>query len=242
MAVRTQTLNQGIFFGITLFSLLFAGCEFGNKTKTTLTGYDTISGYYMSLPQSVTFQVLIGTTPPATKNGVVNDIPTFLKAVMANPTMLYFDDPVEGIGSIRSRLDTANGIPTYIDDKLGSFGASSTAASEIPGCRLTQEKTNFGTFTQLANTVLISGVKARGTLSLDFTLIYTLTGEDIDCNPMRARLKSCYVDGIDCSTDAGSIFYRPFVKETFDPYINVGLITADDIASFKSVGYRAVYE
>lgn len=242
MAVRTQTLKQLIFSGIAVSSLLFAGCEFGNKTKTTLTGYDVISGYYVSLPQSIRFEAQIGNTPLKTKNGVVNDIPDFLKAVMSNPTMLYFDDPVEGIGSIRSRLDTANGIPTYINDKLGNFGASSTAASEIPGCRLTQEKVNFGTFTQLASTVLVSGVKARGTLSLDFTLGYTLTGEDIDCNPMRAQFKSCYVDGIGCSTDSGSIFYRPFVKETFDPYINVGLITADDIASFKSIGYNAVYE
>lgn len=242
MALEFRKLRKIILCSSVLTALIFSGCEFGNKTKTTLTGYDTISGYYTSLPQAVSFRATLGTSAEIMKNGAVNDMPAFLKEVMANPTMLYFDDPIGGIGSIRSRVNTGTGIPTYIDDKLGSFGASSSASSEVPGCRLTQERENFGSFSQLANTVVIAGVKARGAISLDFTLKYTLTGEDIDCNPMRARFKSCYVEGTSCSSDAGSIFYRAFLQETFDPYINVGLITADDIGTFRSLSYHATYQ
>lgn len=241
-----QIQNKNIFrqlsvIGLVVFTIPLIGCEFGNKSRTVLTGYDTISGYYTSLPQTVSFRAKIGTEAQRTKAGTIGDMPAFLKKVMANPTLLYFDDPIGGIGSLRSRLDTMTGIPTYIQDKLGSFAASSAAASELSGCRLSQETINSGTFSQLASTLVISDVKVRGTISLDYTLTYTITGDDIDCDPMRARLRTCYIDGTDCSSDRDSIFYRPFVLETFDPYVNVGLITAAEIGSFRTLGYSGTY-
>lgn len=225
-----------------ILSVFLVGCEFGNKTKTTLNGYDTISGYYTSLPQTVSFRAKIGTEAERTKNGLISEMPDFLKKVMNNPTLLYFDDPVGGVGSLRARLDTATGIPTYIQDKAGTFGASSSAASELAGCRLSQNTVNSGSFAQLASTIVISDVNVRGTISLNYSLGYTLSGDDIDCDPMRARFRSCYIDGIDCSADANSIFYRPFVLETFDPYVNVGLITPAEIGAFRTLGFSASYQ
>jgi len=234
-----RTRNK--ILAVVTLSLVLVGCKFGNKTKTTLTGYDTISGLYSSLPQTISFRVQIGAGAERTKNGLVSEMPDFLKKVMNNPTMLYFDDPVGGIGSLRAREDTSTGIPTYIQDKAGTFGASSSAGLELSGCRLYQTKVNSGTFTQLATTTTISGAEVRGTITVDFALEYTLTGDDIDCDPMRARFKTCYIDDVNCSSDASSIFYRPFVQETFDPYVNSGLMTPAEIGSFRTLGYSASY-
>ena len=225
--------------------LLFAGCEltkFGNSTETELSGYDTISGYYASLPQSVNFTAKIGTSAERSKNGTMNQMPDFLKLVMANPTLLYFDYPVGGAGSLRARGETETGIPTKIEEKLGRFGASSNAFADVSGCRLAQDIVNSGTFSQYNTNVDIGGVSARGRVSLDYTIKYTLVGSGANCDPVRARFQTCYVDNVNCAADAASIFYPAFVYEMFDPLVNSGTITPSEIGSFREIGYRARYE
>ncbi len=229
-------------FLIGLCVLTLPGCYFGNRSKTTLKGYDTISGFYTSLPQTVTFEATIGNAPKRSKSGTINDIPEILKAIMANPTMLYFDDPIEGIGSIRSHLDSSTGFPTYIEDAAGTFGASISSGGQVPGCLLSKNVVTSGTFAQLPATQTLSGFTVRGSLSLDYTHTVFLTGEDIDCNPLRARIQSCYTDGVGCSTDPNSVLNRTFLKEAFDPCVNIGLITSAEISAFKSVSYHATYE
>ncbi|MBC7384741.1 MAG: hypothetical protein H7301_01100 [Cryobacterium sp.] len=241
--MRLSTVSLALF--PVAASLAFSGCDlgkFGTKTTTELSGYDTISGYYTSLPQSVAFSATMKHEDPRNQNGTVNQIPDFLKSVMANPTLLYYDDPIKGLGSLRSHVDTANGIPTKIQDKTGTFGSSSSAYGEVTGCRLVQEKTNSGTFSQLADTVIVNKYKARGRLALDFELKYSLEGTDADCDPVRALFKSCYIDGTNCSSDSQSIFYRAFIQEIFDPFIHSGIMTEEEIGVFRDVRYEAKYE
>lgn len=238
-----QVSYSSVYLALTLIALpsIFSGCDFGNKSKTELTGYDTISGYYISLPQAISFRAKVGANE-ISKNGTMTQMPDFLKLVMANPTLLYFDDPIEGIGSIRSRTSSGVGIPTRIEDKVGTFGVSVAAHAEVTGCTLVQEISNNGTFSQLAETVIVSNVKARGKIALTYSIDYRLVGEDADCNPLRARFQSCYTDGTNCATDAGSIFAYDFVTEMFDPAVHSGLIAPSDIGTIRTIGYTARYE
>ncbi len=236
-------VKSKILFGVVaLGALSLSSCEFGNKNSTELTGYDTISGYYSSLPQTITFHAEIGTGPARNQNGLVNQMPDLMKTVMANPTMLYYDDPIHGIGSLRAHADTGNGIPTRISDHLNTFGVSTSASATIPGCIFTKETVHTGSFSQAAVTSVISGMTVRGSISLDFTMTYRFIGADIDCDPMRAAFKSCYVDATGCSTDTSSIFYRPFVQEIFSPLVNSGIMTDVEIGSAKVLTYRATYQ
>lgn len=233
--------SLSLILGFVILPITFSGCEFGNKSKTELTGYDTISGYYMSLPQAISYRAKVGTNEIA-KNGTMAQMPDFLKLVMANPTLLYFDDPIEGIGSIRSRTSSGVGIPTRIQDKSGTFGVSATANAVISGCNLTQEITNNGSFSELESTVTVSDVKVRGKIALTYSIDYRLVGDDADCNPVRARFQSCYTDGTNCSADAGSIFAYDFVTEMFDPAVHSALIAPSDIGTIRTIGYTARYE
>lgn len=239
--IRPRAAAWATFIGLLTLPSLLSGCEFGNHSETTLSGYDVISGYYSTLPQSIAFRAQVGLGAPRTKSGLVAEIPDFLKTVMDNPTMLYFDDPLKGWGSIRSRVDTSLGIPTTIDLGATTFAESTSAYAEVAGCQLTQDIVHSGGFSQLPSTQVISGVTVRGTLSLDYALDYTLIGMDVDCDPMRDQMKDCYANGLNCATDPASIFYQPFLQEVFDPYVNAGLMTADEIATVRSVGYTAVY-
>jgi hypothetical protein len=219
-----------------------SACEFGNKSTTTLTGYDTISGFYSSLPQSVSFRAKIGTEAERNVPSTVLHIPAFIKAVMANPTMLYFDDPIGGTGSLRSHLDSEVGFATRIQDKAGTFGLSNTAYAEVSGCRFQQDIVHSGTFSQSATTTVVSDVKVRGQMSIDYALTYSLIGDDADCDNMRAAFLSCYTNDIGCSTNTGSIFYKPFIQLVFDPLIEAGVMTVSEIGSARLVSYRVVYE
>jgi hypothetical protein len=223
-------------------ALALAGCEFGNRNSTELTGYDIISGYYASLPQTLSFHAQIGSSAPRTQAGVVNQMPEFLKAVMGNPTMLYFDSPLDGVATLRSHDDTSVYLVTKVPDATGNFGVSTTADATVSGCRFVEEITNSGKFTQAATTSSVAGYTVRGNISLDYSANYSLIGDDVDCDAMRATFKSCYSDGVGCSATSGTVFYRPYVIQVFGPLVDAGVITEDEISSARSVGFHATYE
>ncbi len=223
-------------------ALTLTGCQFGNKNTTELKGYDTISGYYSSLPQSISFHAQIGAGPARDQNGLVNQMPDFMKSVMANPTMLYYDDPLNGIGSLRSHSNTGLGIPTKISDRLSTFGVSTSASAIVAGCKFLEETVHTGSFSQSSTTSVIAGLTVRGNIAIDYSITYSFVGQDVDCNPLRASMKSCYTDNAGCSTDPNSIFYRPFVTQVFAPLINAGVMTDTEIPSAVSVTYHAIYQ
>ena len=225
-----------------LGALALVGCEFGNKNATQLSGYDVISGYYSTLPQSISFHAQIGTGAARNASGTVTQMPAFMKALMGNPVMLFFDNPISGDGSLRAHIDTTIGIATKIQDRVGTFGYSDSASGISSGCKLQQDTVNSGSFSQAAATSVIAGLTVRGKLTLDYTISTTLIGDDVDCDAMRAVFKSCYIDNVGCSTDNRSIFYRAFITGVFGPLINAGVMTDAEIGSARMVSYHAIYQ
>jgi|GEM_PF-2691683 len=239
MPILNSKIRWGLF---SLGALALVGCKFGNQSTTTLTGYDVISGYYSSLPQTITFHAQIGTGAARVVSGLVNQMPDFLKGLMGNPVMLYYDNPLTKDGSLRAHSNTGLGIPTKIVDSASTFGLSESAAGISSGCKIEQDTTNSGAFVQALRTSTIAGYSVRGTISFDYAITTTLIGDDIDCNALRASFKSCYVDNVGCSTATSSIFYRPFIVGIYGPLIDAGVMTTDEIGTASAVGYHAVYQ
>lgn len=230
-------------FGIACAGVLsLTGCEFGNKNVTQLTGYDTISGYYASLPQTISFHARIGGGAERNQTGVVTQMPDFLKTVMGNPTMLYYDDPIQAYGSLRSHANTGVGFPTKINDRLATFGVSTSGYADVSGCRYLEETLHTGRFNQAATTSVIAGLTVRGNLALDYSATFSFVGDDVDCDAMRAIFKSCYSDNVNCSADPESIFSRAHVVKVFGSLVGSGIMTEAEISSARSVGYHATYE
>jgi hypothetical protein len=240
--LRKRAAAFGAFFAFVAVPTLLSGCEFGNKRSSELTGYDTISGYYLSLPQSIRFDAEVGNGAPRGKNGLVAEMPDLLKAIMASPTMLVLDDPIKGIGSLRSRENTGIGFLTMMDAKTGTYGASEELYATVGGCRFVKTLTTSGNFSQLLSQQQVAGVWARGKVSLNYDVTFETQGDDVDCAPLRAQFKNCYADGVGCSSDPQSVYYVGLIDEAFTPFIDAGLITIDEIATTKKVRYRAVYE
>ena len=239
MPFRKSKVTLGF---IALGALSLVGCEFGNKNTTELNGYDIISGYYETLPQTISFNAQIGTGPARTQAGTVSQMPDFMKTVMGNPAMLFYDEPIDGIGSIRSHANTQIGIPTRIQDRAGTFGVSTNGSVVVSGCRFREETIHSGRFSQNASTSTIAGLRVRGKISLDYSATYSLVGDDVDCDVMRAAFKSCYSDNVGCSSDPESIFSRGFIVKVFGSHIGAGIMTEAEILTARSVGYHATYE
>lgn len=232
----------GTLIALVVIPSFLSGCEFGNKESTSLSGYDTISGYYLTLPQTISFNSEVVGSAPRQKDTPVSGMPDFMKTVMANPTVLAFDDPIKGLGSIRSRSNTNIGFYTLINANAGTLGASDEESATMNGCQFVKTVTTSGTFSQLLTQQQASGVWARGKLALDFDYQYETQGEDSECAAMRGIFKTCYVDGTGCSTDQNSVFYSGLVNEIFAPFIAAGMITTDEIATTKNLRYHARYE
>lgn len=234
----------GYALGAVVIGLALSGCnpKLGNHQNTTLTGYDVISGYYASLPQTIAFHAQVGTGAARNVSAPVNRMPLYLKTVMGNPVMLYYDNPLSGVGTIRSHENTDVYVITRIQDSLGKFGASTSASATVSGCQFIEEITTNGSFTQAATTSTIAGHTVRGNLALDFSANYSLVGEDPDCDAMRATFQSCYSNGVGCSTTEGTVFYRPYVEQVFGSLVDAGVITEAEISSTRSLGYHATYE
>jgi hypothetical protein len=161
---------------------------------------------------------------------------------MASPTMLVFDDPIKGIGSLRARENTGIGFLTMVDAKAGTFGASEELYATVGGCRFVKILTTSGGFSQLLSQQEVAGVWARGKISLNYDVTFETQGDDVDCAPLRAQFKSCYADGTGCSSDPQSVYYVGLIDEAFTPFVDAGVITIDEIATTKKVRYRAVYQ
>jgi hypothetical protein len=235
----------GVFLvGATALGIALSGCDarIGNHQTTTLTGYDVISGYYASLPQTISFHAQVGTGAARIVNGTVTQMPLYLKTVMGNPTMLYYDNPLTGVGTLRSHANTDVYVITKIQDSLGKFGASTSASATVSGCQFIEEITTSGGFTQAPTTSTVGGYTVRGNLSLDYSANYSLVGEDADCDAMRATFQSCYSNNVGCSTTEGTVFYRPYVEQVFGSLVDAGVITEAEISSTRSLGYHATYQ
>jgi hypothetical protein len=237
-----RPLYAGVLTAAALLILpsLLSGCQFKNRNEIELSGYDTISGYYSTQPQEIEFGVkLVDEDSGRTKKGTVNLIPAFLRYVLANPTTLRFNDPIDGIGSVVSKKDMSIGFATYIQDKQGTFGASSQASADLVGCRLTETLSHHGTFSQ--NPSRDPETNVRGTLSVNYSVSYRLDGDEEDCAPIRARFARCYLEGINCSDAEESVFSAAFLASVFDPIIPSGIMTPSEIERFEEVSYIARY-
>lgn len=232
----------GTLIGLIVLPTLLSGCKFGNKDTTTLTGFDTISGYYLSLPQTISFDATLTTGSPRTHDGQVNEMPDLLKTVMANPTLLVFDDPIGGLGSIRSRQQTSTGFYTMIDSAAGTFGAADEVSATVSGCQFVKTVTTSGKFSQLMSQQQVAGVWARGKIALDYDVVFETLGEDSDCVTLRTNFMNCFVNGTGCSSDSGSVYYTGLIDEMFTPFVNSGLITGSEIATTKKLHYHAAYQ
>ncbi len=220
--------------------LTLCGCEFGNKSTVEQSGYDTLSGYYSALPQSIGFEATVA-SDTRTRAGTINEIPGFLKLVLNNPTIVNFVDPIQGIGAIQSRQNPNAYIYTRIDAKTGRYGASTTGQAVVGGCEFRQTIVHNGTISQTPTSEM-GGVAVRGRIALDYELTYTTTGDETGCQALRDDQRDCYVSGTNCSEDPESIFNRDFLAEIFDPFVTSGQITAAEIADTRSLTYRARYE
>lgn len=226
---------------LTLFApAVLSGCEFGkNSSRTELIGYDTSSGYYRTNPQSLE---LTSTVSGSTtfRAGSIQSIPDELQEAISNPILVLVEDPVKGKGSIRNSSDTNIGYTVNIQQNAGQITRSESGYATSYSCRLNQDITFDGDYVKLSETIE-NGFKIRGSLSLDYEIVYTLTGDDADCAEWLTRMKNCYSDLNACETGENSIVKSGFVHAIFDPYIESGSFTANQISDVRYLKLRASY-
>ena len=219
-----------------MIPVLLSGCRVGNRTSTKLSGYDLVSGYYMTEPSSLSITKKIGPNGSlVTIPSNVQNIPSSLKNTMNNPMIIQITNLSTGDAVMINPVNNSLGFDIKVNTDTKTIALSIGGFATITGCRIDQTIIRNGSYNEQAGS--IAGVQARGRVSLDYTTEYKWSGDDADCNPwLETAFHDCYVDDSQC-TD----FSSDFVHSIYDPFIQSGFMSVADIKTARLVSYTARY-
>ena len=219
------------------------GCRFGNnQTTTSTTGVDTISGYYETLPQSLSLTVTTGTQTNTT-SVTTNFMPASLSAVMTNPIAVVIQNPVNGQGLITNQSGT-NGYSIYVTGSNTSLAYSESATTQwMTNCTETDTAVRQGSYSQYqTGPKLVEGVNSLGRVSLNITDSFAWVGTD--CASLATTFNTCFVNQDTCwgTTAVDRENENTDLHSVFDPFINSGVMTVDQIKTVTGISYQVDYQ
>jgi hypothetical protein len=253
MAAKTsfQVNGHKPLFGATLMAgtllLTLSGCRFGNRIEradTSAASQDPISGYYATQAQSVTFCAESATTECGQASA--SEIPTFIRATMTNPVILYLSDS-DGSGLLLANDGSDYGIATTFKSLSEIEHVSQSDAETLwldPACTRTAILQEVGSFSANSSKRTMSD---PGSLSLTFTYYEMFDG---DCTATFTQLQACMNDATQCSETPGSpsetleelAELQETVSNFFGPYLESGALNASDIPQLKTFAFEVTYQ
>jgi hypothetical protein len=234
---KTWTHALALTAIIVLIPTFATGCRFGNNSKTTYKGYDLLSGYYTTEPRTYALAVHVaGEVGNRTKNEVITKIPLTVREVVTNPFLLYFDDPITGIASIRNPADSEIGFNVNLNADSGMFTASGGGTMNSgSGCVLEQLIQKAGSIAQFSERKIVNNYSARGSATVEYSVEHNFTGADVNCTDWQTDFHNCYTTS-NCDDESTSLAH--FI---FDPFVDAGLITPSEIKTVRSLRFVATY-
>lgn len=223
---------------VLLLALLsLGGCRVGTKTVTTYQGYDLLSGYYANEPRAYKVTVQIqGEASPRIQSISPNQMPPVVTDVMTNPVMVYFEDPINGIASLRNPAQTSTGFQVNLDPNTQIISSTLQSSLQGPNCVLVQSVSRSGNLAQYPTPTLLNTYSTRGALNLDYTISEVFQGTNTDCSAWLQILATCYANATTCdATTSSSVHF------IFDPFLNAGIITAADLTKVQSTSFTASF-
>ncbi|OFZ17896.1 MAG: hypothetical protein A2X94_12705 [Bdellovibrionales bacterium GWB1_55_8] len=225
--------------GVVTLILIWAvsGCRFGNYVEYPQNP-DTPMGYYETLPQDLNLCVTTNAASQCVKQpaNLTPDIPA---KIMSDPVMFLVDEANPADAAIVSAFNRNYSIPISFDPATMDLRLLAQPTEE-PLSNTCMDRFNVEAQGKLNRvekyeiTVGSQTVSASGRVSLAFRVTESFQGE---CADTMDALYECYMESASCTN------YDPkVVKATFQPYIDAGLMTAEDIANVTDIGYEVSYQ
>jgi|GEM_PF-5577335 len=229
--------TTAVLIGLAVVLAMFTSCEFGNKQKITLEGYDLISGYYTTAFQSLSLTVKFQNQPPYQQ-----DLgPTWLKPswdfIMASPVLLYFDEPTANRGTLRSSQDTSAGFSLSINPDLKTFSLSGSRDLYYRDCTWTYSVNGQGAFRDVNGSPIVSDLQTRGSLNVILTERHQWRGNDADCTEWLSNFRDCLLQLSPSCMESDVDFAREILATPFD----AGMVTGASIPQIREIESVATF-
>ena len=222
---------------------VLSGCRIGNnQVTTTTTGGDTISGYYETLPQSLSLSVTTG-TQTTTKSVTTNFMPSWLTTVMTDPLAIVIQNPVNGQGLITNQAGT-NGFSIFVTGANTSLAYSENYTTPwMTNCTENDSGVRQGSYTQYGTGAKqVAGVSSLGRVSMSITNTFGWTGTD--CPSLATIFYNCFLNQDNCwdTTAVDRENDNTGLHSIYDPFINSGVMTVDQIKTVTGLSYQVNYQ
>lgn len=157
----------------------------------------------------------------------VSKIPDYVKGVMTNPVGLHTEDSY-GPGYFRSVIDPSRMLPIVVGPtgELSYEGVvQERPLLHDPACILRKELLEVGTLTKAETVARVS-------------LVIRVKGQLVgDCAQSLIAITQCYANGELCAVPLSED-----IRETFDPFIEAGIVTLDELLELTSFSFQASYQ
>jgi hypothetical protein len=165
---------------------------------------------------------------------------------MTNPIILYLLDS-SGAGLILPNDGSDYGISTQFKSltEIESLAQSSTDTLWLDAaCKRTAYLQQAGTFTKNSSTL---SFEDPGSINITFTYYELFEGE---CETSFTQIYACMNDPLQCAedpqnpteTNAELIQIQNAATRFLSPYLEAGVLTAEEFASLRSFAFEVVYQ
>lgn len=146
----------------------------------------------------------------------------------------YFVPPADTRYALPVRTDKSGNLLFRGDSNPQTLWDDSACTSQL----MLEEK---GTVQKTSALKTVAGYKTQGRVSVTIQVIKTFDGT---CRPSLEKMLNCYKDVTQCGgkDSPENKSYQAVVQELFNPFIEAGAMTQDEMPSITAVAYEVSYQ
>jgi hypothetical protein len=228
---------------------------------------DSVSGFYATQPQSVSYtEVQNGTA--ATQNGSVNAVPSYAASLFVNPLTVQLASAGASTGYIFPYLNQNLAQPIDFNAANKAVTITNTAVTSVidawgssSACQLATVLNVNGTLTSLGSTSPYTNINGTpvtllgrfsGTVTVALWIIDSTGASTAACTAALANISSCYSNVNNCGATGGALTDNQTIlsgyQSLFGTWVDdAHVITAADIGDLTpdlqhSLSYQVQYE
>lgn len=224
------------------------GCVFGNHIIPA-TNPDTISGYYSTQAQTLKFFTTVN-GQDASADAPVTQIPSSVSAILTNPLWVQLQDPSTGAAQMSSPSDPSQYLAVDFQSDNQTFGINGSYNPATlwtnPGCTIQEYIEVTGRIEPPGDApssmaFLGTSYEIAGQVSMDVWIEQRISG---NCAWSLQAVSACYQDVSQCggATSQDNQASQEYVQQLFSPYVQAGILTAQDIQTVSDIAFQISYQ
>ncbi len=226
-----------------LLSLGACRVPIGNKVKVDQPQSTSLTGYYHSSAERLTFCATIDGQSASCIDANTATTPSLVASTMTDPVVFVIGDEPGTAALVDKSLsrDTMLGVAfnpadrTFLAAYYGVFPAWPTA----PLCNYRIDLAISDGKVRVDRESVADTREIRGRLALRFTYRFSFEGS---CAAARLEMKACYENTAQCPAPSQGTNWSEQVATYFDTWIDAHAHSSGDIPNIKALSYEVLYQ